>query len=53
MFAIDERSAFNKLKKGFPGSQGSDAFEKLKQINAVVHGTETISPTTDLKDAIA
>ena len=53
MFALDEHSAFNILKEGFPGSEGFDVFERLKQINATVHGTETISPTTDRKDAIA
>ena len=52
MFALDDHSAFNILKEGFPGSEGFDAFERLKQINAIVHGTETIPPTTNLKGAI-
>lgn len=52
LYAIDEHSAFNKLKEGFPSSVGFDAFEKLKQINGSFRGTETVSPKTDLKDAV-
>ena len=52
MYAIDENSAFNKLMKGYPGGECFDAFERLKQINAIIHRSETVLPTTNLKDAI-
>lgn len=38
--------------KGYPGSECFDAFERLKQINAIIHGSETVLPTTNLKDTI-